>query len=115
MKSSYNTVRLLRGEAFLKESEYQKFKKGDTIWGNDSDPDILNVWNISEDKEANIQKAKDTLASYQCSYRKTIEGYAIYEYALEYYDSDEDGDFLDGADFDLAEEQIVIFDFCMNT
>lgn len=36
-----NTIILLKGEELLTRGEYKKFNKGDTIFGNDSNPEEL--------------------------------------------------------------------------
>ena len=38
-----NTIRLLHGECRATNEEMNKFQKGDTIWGNDTDPEELNL------------------------------------------------------------------------
>lgn len=96
-------IRLLKGEEILSYREYQNFEEGDTIWGNDSDAEELKVWE-GKDKE----EAKKELEKYKCSYLwgggdgniKYIE-----EYALEYYLADEDGEFYQGSNYDLAEKE----------
>lgn len=49
--------------------------------------------------------AKAELAKYSCSYRKSGGYMFADEYALEYCNTDEDGEFLDGSDLDLAEKE----------
>lgn len=95
-----NTIILLKGEERLSDSEYKKFTKGDTIFGDNSNPTELKRWNINQSEEAKIE-----LAKYNCSYCKSISLYYIEEYALEYCECDEDGEFVQGSDFDLAEEK----------
>ncbi len=46
--SYYNTIRLLKGTAFLTTREYKNFEPGDTIWGNDSDAEEISRWNEDE-------------------------------------------------------------------
>ena len=96
--SYYNTIRLLKGTAFLTTREYKNFEPGDTIWGNDSDAEEISRWN--EDEK---EKALDALKKYKCSYQESNGMYDIEEYALEYFDSDEDGEFVAGSDYDIAE------------
>lgn len=96
-----NTIILLEGKANLTQREYKKFAKGDTIWGNDCYPKELERWNIEQ-----INDAKAKLANYKCDYYNAGESVYITEYALEYCECDEDGEFIQGADFDLAEEKI---------
>lgn len=98
--SYYNTIRLLKGTAFLTTREYKNFEPGDTIWGNDSDAEEISRWN--EDEK---EKALDALKKYKCSYQELNGMYDIEEYALEYFDSDEDGEFVAGSDYDIAETE----------
>ncbi len=37
----FNTIILKRGSAGLTESEFKKFEKGNTIWGNNSMPEKI--------------------------------------------------------------------------
>ena len=97
-----NTIILKTGYAFLTRNEYKKFRKGDTIWGADSEPEELKRWNI-EDEAA----AKAELAKYRCEYyeQKSSGSVSVREYGLEYCECDEDGEFISGLSFDLAEEE----------
>lgn len=94
-----NTIILEKGYARLTEEEYKKFSKGDTIWGNDSNPEEIKRWSIDEKEQAMAE-----LAKYKCEYS---HGYVwdIEEYAIEYCECDEDGEFVQGSDYDLAEEE----------
>lgn len=93
-----NTIILKKGYARLTHSEYEKFEKGDTIFGLNSEPEELKRWSI-EDKE----EAEKELAKYKCSYSGG-NVWDIEEYALEYCECDENGEFVQGSDFDLADE-----------
>lgn len=95
-----NTIILLKGDALLTKSEYNKFSKGDTIWGTDRGPEEIRRWAIEQE-----QDAKEELAKYACTYRENSETWSIEEYALEYCECDEEGEFVQGSDFDLAEER----------
>lgn len=95
-----NTIILLRSEAVLTKSEYQKFSKGDTIWGIDSEQEKMKRWNIKQKKEA-----KEELAKHACSYHENIESWSIQEFALEYCEYNEEGEFVQGSDYDLAAEK----------
>lgn len=96
-----NTIRLLMGETKLSKTKYEKsFNKGDTIWGENSEPEELKRWSIEDEKEA-----KEELKKYKCSYDESIELYYITEYALEYFEADEEGEFLTGSDFEIAERE----------
>lgn len=98
----YNTIILKKGTAFLtNKTEMKHFSKGDTIWGNDSYPEEIKRWNVEQKNEAEAE-----LAKYRCYYDNDGETTTIKEYALEYCDCDEEsGEFLEGSDFDLAEEE----------
>lgn len=98
--AKYNTIRLMHGELTLTNAEYKRFEKGDSIWGYDTDPEIVKTWNIEQKSEA-----KAELAEHRCSYRGNEHLHYIEEYALEYCLCDEDGEFIEGSDFDLAEEE----------
>lgn len=98
-KMKWNTIILLKGENALTKIEMKKFNKGDTIWGEDENPIEIKRWNSSE-----LDTAKAELKKFQCEYRQGIELFYITEYALEFCNTDYDGDFLEGADFELAEE-----------
>lgn len=93
-----NTIRLVKGEARLTRAEYKKFNKCDTIMGDKNDPVELNKWSIEEKEEALKE-----LSKYRCTYHKG-NTYDIEEYALEYYTEDEDGEFIEGSDYDFAED-----------
>lgn len=95
-----NTIRLLKGTARLTKNEMKKFDKGDTIWGNDSFPEEIKRWTM-EEKET----AKEELAKLNCTYEEFGELTHIEEYALEYFEADEEGEFYEGSDYDLAEEK----------
>lgn len=96
----FNTIILKKGYAKLTESEFAHFEKGDTIWGTDRFPEEIKRWSI-EQKE----KAREELAKYKCSYVQYGCLWNIEEYALEYCECDEDGGFVEGSDFDLAERE----------
>lgn len=94
----FNTIILKKGEASLTENEYKKFAKGDTIFGNNSEPEEVKRWNI-EDKEV----AEKELSNYSCEYIEHVNSWSVKEWALEYCECDEDGDFIQGSDYNLAE------------
>lgn len=96
----YNTIRLLKGEGRYQCKAFEEnFLQGDTIFGDNCEPIELARWNI-EDKE----EAETTLAKYQCEYDygELQNTYYVTEYALEYCDCDEEGEFISGSDYDLA-------------
>lgn len=93
---TWNTIIMLKGESVLTYREMREFQKGDTIWGVDRVPQEVRRWEIGEEKAA-----RAALAEKRCSY---LDG-CIEEYALQYCDVDENGEFVAGADYDLAEEE----------
>lgn len=95
----YNAIRLIKGERFLAKREWEKFEKGDTVFGIDIDPVELKKWTIDQKEEA-----QEELSKYRCEYWKTGDTYNVREYALEYFEEDEDGEFECGSDYNLAEE-----------
>ena len=95
-----NTIILLKGTETLTKMEYRRFEKGDTIWGLDQEPEELKRWNIDQKEEA--EKA---LADLRCEYIQRAEIVDITEYALQYCECNEDGDFIQGSDYDLAPEE----------
>lgn len=56
-----NMVRLLKGECRANNEELKKFQKGDTIWGNDENPEELKRWKIEEKEEAKKRACRSTL------------------------------------------------------
>lgn len=94
-----NTIILRHSERRLTNEEFKKFKKGDLIYGVDSDAEELKRWPMA-DENAAIEE----LNKYNCSYKKDGCLYNVEEYALEYCNCDEDGEFLTGSDFDFAPE-----------
>ncbi len=93
-----NTIILLHGNGEISE-------KGDTIFGNDSYPDEVKRWNISEDADA-----QNELDKHKCEYWKssTFYGFNVLiadEWALKYCECDEDGECIQAGDFYLAKEK----------
>lgn len=98
---NYNTIILLKGKRYLTNQEYKKFKKGDTIWGVDNNSEVLKRWNITQKDEA-----LEELKKYKCIYDTEGNNNLIEEYALEFFEADEDGEFIQGSDYELAEEKM---------
>lgn len=93
-----NMVRLLKGECRATNEEMNKFQKGDTIWGNDENPEELKRWSMEQKEEA-----KKELSALRCRYARYNEHLTdIEEYALEFFQADESGEFVEGSDFELA-------------
>lgn len=98
MVENMNTIRLLKGEQRITNEELKNFQKGGTIWGNDENPEELKRWSIEQEEEA-----KKELAALRCRYARYNEHLTdVEEYALEYFEADESGEFVEGSDFDLA-------------
>lgn len=95
----FNTIILRAGQDTLTKGEYERFQEGDTIFGIDSDPEELKRWVIEDEEDA-----KKELAKYRCEYIKHAECWDVIEYALEYCECDEDGEFIQGSDYELATE-----------
>ena len=94
---------LEKGERILTKKEYKTFEKGDAIWGDCSNPEELKRWTIE-----NKNEAEKELEKYKCKYEygQLQEAYYITEYALEYCECDENGDYDFGIEYELAKEQI---------
>lgn len=98
MVENINTIRLLHGECRATNEEMKKFQKGDTIWGNDTSPEELKRWKFEEKEEA-----KKELSALRCRYARYNEHLTdVEEYALEFFQADESGEFVEGSDFELA-------------
>ena len=98
----YNTIILLKGEDRISKEDFENFEPGETIWGDNAEPVELARW-VAEDEE----EAKAALAEHNCttSYGELQKIYSVEEYALEYCTYNEDGDFVEGSDYDLAESK----------
>lgn len=96
-----NTIILKHCEIRLTREEFKGFKKGNTICGEDDYPvEELKRWSTEDQPEA-----IEELSKYRCKYTEEGSLYNIEEYALEYCECDEDGEFIQGSDFDFAEEE----------
>ena len=98
---SYNTIILVHGSLNCPRRDWlRKVNPGDSIYGIDNNRKEIMRWSI--DQEPN---AKKELAKYKCTYAKTGNTIWADEYALEFCECDEDGEFIQGADFELAETE----------
>lgn len=96
-----NTIILLSDYTRLTAQEYKSFERGDMIWGADSAAKEMRRWDISEKEEALRE-----LEKYRCRYEEASGGdWLVEEYALQYCECDEDGEFIVGSDYDLAREE----------
>lgn len=91
--------RLLKSEARLTKEELKGFEKGDLITGNDVNPEELKRWT----GEGCREKALEELKKFNSSYYMEEQLTDVTEYAVETYEADEDGEFLEGSDYDFAE------------
>ena len=100
--TNFNTIILLGNTASLTKAEWRKFNEGDLILGIDSDPDELMRWDIKQEQEA-----KAELAKYNCGYITDSNPSLVFveEYALMYCDTDDDGEFIEGANFIFANKK----------
>lgn len=96
----YNTILLLHGIGEIEA-------KGDAIFGVDSCAREIRRWPIGQKAEALAE-----LAKYRCAYRSssTFTGSAVTqadEWALEFCECGDGGEYITGADYELAAEQEV--------
>lgn len=105
VKNMLSMIRLLHGERRITNEELKKFQKGDTIWGNDENPEELKRWSIEQKEEA-----KKELAAIRCRYVRYNEHLTdVEEYALEFFKADESGGFVEGSDYELARMDLDSF------
>lgn len=97
--------RLLKSEARLTREELKGFEKGDLITGNDVNPEELKRWTCEGCREKALEELKKFNSSYYMGEQLTD----VTEYAVETYEADEDGDFLDGSDYDIAEPVTQVY------
>lgn len=97
----HNRIRLITNSMTI---PYKKWKNFNGCFENDTYPTELKNWHISQKEEAEAE-LKRFRCNYKVCYDNTIEAE---EYALEYYTADEDGEFLEGSDYDTAETEYYI-------
>ena len=95
----FNTIILKKGAEQLTNAEYKDFSKGDTIMGVDSNPQELGRWSIHNEDLAKIE-----LEKHESFYINTGNFWSIEEYALEYCECDDDGEFVEGSEYEFAKE-----------
>lgn len=93
-----NTIRLLHGDERLTNYEFKEYAEHDAIWGNDRDPEEVMRWPIDQE-----DLAKAELAKHLCTYSRGVSLHFIEEWALEYFEAGEDGEFVEGSDFIFAD------------
>lgn len=93
----HNTILLIHGCCEISE-------RGDAIWGDDNNSKEVKRWSIEQEAEA-----IEALKQHHCRYlrQRAFVGSVISaeEWALEYCECDENGEFIDGSDYVLAEEE----------
>lgn len=101
-----NTIILKHCEIRLTKEEFKKFKKGDTICGESNYPvEELKRWSFLHIIDIDdIEESTKELSKYHCSYKEDGSLYNIEEYALEYCECDEYGEFVQGSNFEFAKE-----------
>lgn len=104
VKNMLSMIRLLHGERRITNEELKKFQRGDTIWGNDENPEELKRWTIEEEEEA--EEELENLYCKAVEYNEYLTD--IEEYALEYFKADENGEFIEGSDFELAPTRYMV-------
>lgn len=97
--------RLLKSEARFTKEELKGFKKGDLITGNDVNPEELKRWT----GEGCREKALEELKKFNSRYYIGEQLADVTEYVVETYEADEDGNFLDGSDYDISEPVTQVY------
>lgn len=97
--------RLLKNEARLTKEELKGFENGDLITGNDVNPEELKRWMGEGCREKALEELKKINSSYYIGEKLTD----VTEYAVETYEADEGGEFLDGSDYDIAEPVTQVY------
>lgn len=108
MMNTYNTIILLHGSAVLTTKEFRKTLLGDRVFGVDSDPEEIARWPIAEEAAALAELKKYTCEISHRQWNRDALWY-LDEYALEYCDCDENGEFICGANYTLAEQPPIKF------
>lgn len=98
-------ARLLKNEARLTKEELKGFEKGNLILGNDEYPEEMKRWT----GEGCREKALEELGKFNSSYYMGDQLTYITEYAIETYEADEYGEFLEGSDYDIAEPVTQVY------
>ena len=89
-------AKLLKGDEMLSFKELEKFEVGDTIWSDGATPKELALYT---EEEFARREFKHLRSIYNTS------GYVanIIEYALEFATYDDEGNLIEGANYELAE------------
>lgn len=98
---SYNTIRLIHGSLNCPRHIWlKKVNPGDSILECDHWCEEVMRWSIEQ--EAAAQKE---LSRRKCTYFRIGDTVYADEYALEYCECDEDGEFIEGSDYELATQE----------
>lgn len=103
--------RLLHGNNRYSYKEFEKFEPLDTICGDASAPDEIKTWSEKDfDYDFNAMKetAMEELEGKFCSstyFEKLIE---VDEWSLEFYTADENGEFIEGSDYEPAPMRYMV-------
>lgn len=103
--------RLLHGNNRYSYKEFEKFEPLDTICGDASAPDEIKTWSEKDfDYDFNSMKetAMEELEGKFCSstyFEKLIE---VDEWSLEFYTADENGEFIEGSDYEPAPMRYMV-------
>ena len=102
MGEYYNTIILRHAEGSYTKKQFKNYSEGDCIYGPNTDPEELKRWTYDQ-----LNEAKAELAKYKCTYDEHSDCVDVEKYALEYCDTNTDGEFVNGSDYDLAEREEV--------
>lgn len=106
-----NMCRLLHGNNRYSYKEFEKFEPLDTICGDASAPDEIKIWSEKDfdyDFDAMKETAMEELEGKFCSatyFEKLIE---VDEWSLEFYTADENGEFIEGSDYEPAPTRYMV-------
>lgn len=102
-----NTIILKYSEVRLTKEEFKNFKKGNTICGGNNYPvEELKRWSFPHVIDLDdIEESTKELNKCRCSYKEDGSLYNVEEYALEYCECDENGEFVQGSDYEFAMEE----------
>lgn len=104
-----NTIRLLEVNAEITlKAGLQLVDLFNYAIDNDTSPTEIKKMELND---VNLKVAKEWLSNKKNT-RERTEGYSgayykITAYAIEYFMEDEDGNFIDGSDYDSAEDEII--------
>lgn len=98
-------IRLLHGNNKYSYKEFEKFKPLDTICGDASAPDEIKTWSEKDfeyDFDEMQEAAMEELEGKFCSATYLDKLIEVDEWSLEFYTADENGEFIEGSDYEPA-------------